>query len=124
MTNITPMSVKIVHDTDLPHGPYVNLEGTVYVLYCDESCSYEDASRFVMKKMDDDRNNVMAGVGTQMNHSNFGVSSQVKMEHQLKDIIFKGGPILMNATCAEGIHNFNVYCKMDISHKQVCCIIV
>ena len=47
MNMINPVSVKIILDEDLPHGPYAELEGATYALHCPETTSYVDAGRIV-----------------------------------------------------------------------------
>ena len=122
MMQTNPLTVNIVIDTDLPHGPYIQREGVIYSLHCPETTAYNEAGRLIVAHADKESGENMNAMSSQ-----HGMASvKYEMKHALKDIILKGGPVQYDATVSSGTHTFNLLVQTDVSVNAgpPCCIIV
>ena len=125
MNMINPVSVKIILDEDLPHGPYAEREGATYALHCPETTSYVDAGRIVVTYLNKEGSDMMKGMNA-AHPSAFGNTS-FKREVALKEITCKGGPVQREAIVSPGNHTFTTFVKTDVSvnmHPALCCIMM
>ena len=126
MNMINPVSVKIILDEDLPHGPYAEREGATYALHCPETTSYVDAGRIVVTYLNKEGSDMMSGMNAA--HPSAFANTSYKREVVLKDITCKGGPVQMDASVSPGNHTFTTFVKTDVSVKvhpaAVCCIMM
>ena len=126
MNQTNPLTVNIVIDTDLPHGPYIQREGVIYSLHCPETTTYNEAGRLIIAHADKESGENMNAMSSAV-LSNHGMGSvKYETKNALKDIILKGGPVQYDATVSSGTHTFNLLVQMDVSVNAgpPCCIIV
>ena len=111
MNQTNPLTVNIVIDTDLPHGPYIQREGVIYSLHCPETTSYDEAGRLIVAHADKESGENMNAMSS--GHGMGSVKYAVK--HTLKEIILKGGPVQYDATVSSGNHTFTLFVQTDVS---------